>query len=330
MTERRKTEIGDVAPTSLKHMIGQQNIMAQVAVAIDAAFADDRRFEHSLLTGPPGIGKSQTARIIAAEMASDLLEVLGQSITSAADLNALLLAAKDKAIVHIDESHELEKEFQTALYLATDQRRIVLNSRSKAGPQSIPLADFTLLLSTTDEFCLLQPLRDRMRLVLRFDFYSAEELTVLLHQRSRALGWQVHEELLPLIARRARGTPRLALRLLQACRRVCSAGGESMIIADHLHRACELEQIDDIGLGPTEQRYLAVLGEGACRLNVVASMLGLPGRTVSLVVEPFLLRSGLIVKDDAGRRELTAMGREHLSSRGCHPTVSSEGVSHAC
>lgn len=329
MTERRATEINDVAPTSLKHMIGQKSVMAQVAVAIDAAFADDRRFDHALLTGPPGCGKSQTAKIIAAEMATDLLEVLGQSITNVADLNALLLAAKDKAIVHIDESHELEKEFQTALYLATDQRRIILNSRSKAGPQSIPLADFSLLLSTTDEFCLLQPLRDRMRLLLRFDFYTAEELTVLLLQRSRALGWSIHEELLPLIARRARGTPRLALRLLQACRRVCRAGGENTITADHLHRACELEQIDDIGLGPTEQRYLAVLAEGACRLNVVASMLGLPGRTVSQVVEPFLLRAGLIVKDDAGRRELTSLGREHLFNRADLSATTSEGVSHA-
>lgn len=316
MTERPSTEINDVSPTSLKHMIGQRGVMSQVTVAIDAAFADQKKFDHALLVGPPGMGKSQTARIIAAEMAADLHEVLGQSITCAADLNALLLAATDKDVIHLDEAHELDKEFQTSLYMAVDQRRIVLNTRSKTGPQSIPLADFTLLLSTTDEFCLLQPLRDRMRLVLRFDFYAAEELTTLLLQRSRALGWQIHEELLPLIAQRSRGTPRLALRLLQSCRRVCRADGETTITSGHLIRACELEQIDDIGLGPTEQRYLAVLGDGAARLNVVASMLGLPARTVSQVVEPILLRSGLIVKDDAGRRELTSSGRKHLSNRG--------------
>ncbi len=309
------TEINDVSPTSLKHMVGQRGVMAQVAVAIDAAFADQKKFDHALLVGPPGCGKSQTARIIAAEMATDLHEVLGQSISSAADLNALLLTAKDKDVVHLDEAHELDREFQTSLYMAVDQRRIVLNSRAKSGPQSIPIADFTLLLSTTDEFCLLQPLRDRMRLLLRFEFYAVEELTALLLQRSRALGWPVHEQLLPLIAQRARGTPRLALRLLQSCRRVCRAEGERTITAEHLRRACGLEQIDEIGLGPTEQRYLSVLAEGASRLNVVASMLGLPARTVSQVVEPFLLRAGLIVKDDAGRRELTAKGREQLSSR---------------
>ena len=306
------TEINDVAPTSIRHMIGQKGVMAQVAVALDAAFADAKKFDHALLVGGPGLGKSQTARIIAAEVATELHEVLGQSITCAADLNTLLLSAKDKDVVHVDEAHELDKAYQTALYLATDQRRIVLQGKSKAGPQSIPLADFTLLLSTTDEYCLLQPLRDRMRVVLRFEFYSPDELTTLLLQRSRALRWPIHEELLPLIAQRSRGTPRLGLRLLQSCRRVCRAEGESTITNGHLLRACQLEGIDEIGLGPTEQQYLRALADGASRLNVLGSQLGLPARTVSQVVEPFLLRSGFIVKDDQGRRELTANGREHL------------------
>src|SRR5580704_4675832 len=100
MNERPSTEINDVSPTSLKHMVGQRGVLAQVAVAIDAAFADQKKMDHALLVGPPGVGKSQTARIIAAEMATALHEVLGQSITSAADLNALLLAAKDKDVVH--------------------------------------------------------------------------------------------------------------------------------------------------------------------------------------------------------------------------------------
>lgn len=313
MSKRPLTEINEVSPTSISHMIGQKGVIAQVSVALDAAFQDAKRMDHALLVGGPGLGKTQTAKIIAAEMATTLHEVLGQSIANAADLNALLLAAKDKDIIHIDEAHELERAYQTALYLATDQRRIVLQGRTQAGPQSIPLADFTLLLSTTDEYCLLQPLRDRMRLVLRFDFYSSDDLTTLLLQRSHALGWSVHEELLPLIAQRSRGTPRLALRLLQSCRRVCRAEGETTISIRHLQRACELERLCEIGLGPNERRYLELLAEGASRLNVVASMLGLPARTVAQVVEPFLLRAGLIVKDDAGRRELTVKAREHLS-----------------
>ena len=127
------------------------------------------------------------------------------------------------------------------------------------------------------------------------------------------MGWKLDEQALPLIAQRSRGTPRLALRLLQACRRVCRSEGENAITLAHFDRACGLEQIDQLGLGPTEQQYLGILGEGDSRLNVIASRLGLPTQTVSQVVEPFLIRAGLVVKDDQGRRQLTAEGREHLS-----------------
>src|SRR5262249_23003801 len=163
-----------------------------------------------------------------------------------------------------------------------------------------------------DEYCLLQPLRDRMRLVLRFSFYSTDELAILLRQRSRALNWSVDEAVFAQVALRARGTPRLALRLLQSARRVCRAEGERAITLAHLERACGLEQIDELGLGPVEQEYLGILAEGDSRLNVIASRLGLPARTISQVTESFLIRAGLVVKDDNGCRQLTALGREHL------------------
>jgi Holliday junction DNA helicase RuvB len=311
--EKNATEVNDVGPSSVSHIVGQKKgVVDQVTVALDAAFEDDRRFDHSMLVGPPGTGKSMTANVIAQEMAADFQEVLGQSIGNVGDLNALLLQAGDKSVVHIDEAHELDRKLQTALYLATDKRQVFING-SKAV-QSIPIADFTLLLSTTDEYCLLQPLRDRMRLVLRFDFYSEADLTTLLSHRSKALGWAVDEQLLPHIAQRSKGTPRLALRLLQACRRVCRSEGEDALTCDHLHRACELEGIDELGLGPTEQSYLRFLADQPMRLNVLASSLGLPARTVSQVTEPFLVRVGLIAKDDQSRRQLTASGYEHLTT----------------
>ncbi len=307
-------EINDVAPTSLSHIIGQKCVVAQVAVALEASFADGNKMDHALLVGSAGLGKTQVAKVIAAELASQCHEVLGQAIQSQADLNALLLAAGPKDVVFFDEAHELPKEQQTALYLALDQRKIVLSgSRSGRTPQSIPLADFTLLLATTDEFKLLAPLRDRMRLVLRFEFYGVEDLVELLRQRSRALKWIVDDEVMTPIAIRSRGTPRLALRLLQSCRRVVRSEGEKVIRLDHLERACQLEQLDTLGLGRTEQAYLRILLEGANRLNVIASRLGLPPRTVAEVTEPFLIRYGLVMKDDQGRRQLTAEGREHLS-----------------
>lgn len=318
--EKPPAEINDLAPTSLSHIIGQRGVIAQVTVALDAAQIDGKKFDHALLVGPPGLGKSALARVIAAEMAAELHEVLGQSVAGPADLNALLLGAKDRDVIHIDECHELATEQQTALYMALDQRRIVLaGGRSGRSPQSIPIADFSLLLSSTDEFDLLQPLRDRMKMILRFDFYDNNELAEVVRQRARALGWRVDDDVLPEIARRSRGTPRLALRLLQSCRRVCRAEGETGITIDHLRRACDLEHLDELGLGPAEQKYLEILAQGVSRLNVVASMLGLPSRTVAEVSEPFLLRSGLIIKDDQGRRQLTSQGREHLLRCRLHP-----------
>jgi len=305
-------EIGDVAPSSLKHIIGQRSVVAQVQVALDASQEDGKKFDHAALVGPPGIGKTQMASVIAQEMASEFHEVLGQSIKNAGDLNAVLLAAKDRDLIHIDEAHELKKEFQTALYRAIEGRKLFIQGRS-SKVQSIPLADFTLLLSTTDEYCLLQPLRDRCRLILRFQFYADDELATILQQRCRALAWPVDDEIVAPIAQRSRGTPRLALRLLQSARRVCRAEGEKSITLDHLERACNLEGIDALGLGPTEQQYLRILTEGASRLNMIASRIGLPVRTVSQVSEPFLIRVGLVAKDDSGRRLLTAQGREHLS-----------------
>jgi Holliday junction DNA helicase RuvB len=311
MSDQSK-EINDVAPTSLNHITGQQGVVEQVRVAIEAAFADGKKFDHSLLAGPPGIGKTQMASVIAQEMASEFHEILGQSIKNAGDLNAVLLAAQDRDLIHIDEAHELKKEFQTALYRAIEGRKLFIQGKSNKV-QNIPLADFTLLLSTTDEYCLLQPLRDRCRLILRFQFYEPDELTTILQQRSRALGWVVDDEVLAPIAQRSRGTPRLALRLLQSARRVCRSEGENGITIAHLDRACYLEGIDTLGLGPTEQHYLRILKEGDSRLNVIASRIGLPTRTVSQVTEPFLIRVGLVTKDDQGRRQLTQEGREQLS-----------------
>ena len=250
-------------------------------------------------------------QVIADEMATGFHEVLGQALNSPAELNALLLAAQERDVVFIDEAHEMKREFQTSLYLALDKRKVFVRTGTGA-PHGIPIANFSLLLATTDEYHLLQPLRDRMRLVLRLDFLSVAELIQVVGRRSQALGWNVEADVFPEIAQRSRGTPRLALRLLQSCHRVCRSLGEDEITLEHLHRACELEQLDELGLGPNEQAYLRLLANGPARLNVIASSLGLPARTVSTVIESFLIRAGLIAKDHQSIRQLTAKGREHV------------------
>jgi Holliday junction DNA helicase RuvB len=281
-------------------------------VALDCAQQDNRKFDHALLVGPPGCGKTAAAQTICAEMGVDYLELLGQSIKGVADLNALLLQASDRAVVFIDEAHELDKSLQTALYLALDQRRVLLQgSRKGSTPVAIPLNDFTLLLASTDEYQLLQPLRDRMRLTLRFQFYDPTDLEKIARMRAASLGWEVEPSVFQMASVRSRGTPRLVLRLLQAAHRVARAEASEVVTAAHLERACNLDGIDHLGLGPTEQQYVKILLEGPTRLNMLASRLGLPTRTVAEVTEPFLIRSGLVVKDDQGKRQLSAEGRVH-------------------
>jgi holliday junction DNA helicase RuvB len=314
MSDEKAFDINDAKPTSIRHLIGQPGVVEQIVVALDSAQQDNKKFDHALLVGPPGMGKTAAAQIIAAEMGTDYIEILGQSLKTVADLNAMLLQATDRAVILVDESQELERRnIQTALYLALDQRRVLLQgSRKGSTPVAIPIQDFTLLLASTDEYQLLQPLRDRMRLTLRFQFYEPEDLERIARMRAAALAWEVESEVFQNSSIRSRGTPRLVLRLLQAARRVARAGGESIVTVAHLERACQLEQIDKLGLGPTEQHYLRILLEGPTRLNMLASRLGLPTRTVAEVTEPFLIRAGLVVKDDQGRRQLSGEGREHL------------------
>lgn len=305
-------DINESRPSSINHLIGQSSVKEQIIVALDSAQQDHRKFDHAMVVGPPGMGKTAAAQIIAAEMGTEFIEVLGQSLNSVGDLNSLLLQASDRAVVFIDEAHELGKSLQTALYLALDQRRVLIQgSRKGSTPLPIPIQDFTLLLASTDEYQLLQPLRDRMRLTLRFQYYDPADLERIARMQAASLNWEVEQDVFQQAAQRSRGTPRLVLRFLQAAHRVARSEGSSVVTLSHLERSCELEDIDELGLGPTEQQYLKVLMEGPTRLNMLASRLGLPSRTIAEVTEPFLIRSGLIVKDDQGKRQLTAEGREH-------------------
>jgi Holliday junction DNA helicase RuvB len=307
-------DVNSVRPQTLNNMVGNKHIIEVVRVALDAAQIDNRRFDHSIMTGAPGLGKTQLCHVIANEMGVDLHEVLGQSITNAGDLNALLLSAKERDIIYIDECHELAKVHQTALYLALDQRKLVISGKGKA-PLTLPLADFTLLLSTTDEYSILQPLRHRARLELGLQPFSEKELVQVLRQRIQDLSWQVQEDIVPFIAQRSRGTPRLALRLLQACHRCSRSESDPDINLRHFLWACELEQLDELGLGPMEQMYMNILLEGPTRLNMIASRIGIPVRTISDVTEGFLIRSRLICKDEQGRRQLTLKGYNHMAQK---------------
>lgn len=300
-------------PSSLRHLVGMTAIKMQVQTAIDASFADGEKFPNTLLVSEPGLGKSELVSVLAQEMAVKLHHVLGMSIRHVSDLNGLLLGANDKDIVYFNEADSLKPDFQVALYMAIDRGAIVLSGgKSGKAPQSIPLPDITIILDSNYEFSILPALRDRMKQTLYLPFYDEDELAEIVGIRGRALKWNLDDSLPAYLASLARGTPRQVLRLLASAHRVSRSEGATTVTLAHAKRSMQMEGIDSKGLTTQEQAYLRALAEGASRLGIIASRIAMPSHTVQQVVEPYLLRSGLISKDD-GRRELTREGREHVA-----------------
>jgi Holliday junction DNA helicase RuvB len=314
MPDPAQSDINAVSPNILEQFVGQDECVVRVKVALEAAWADGTRFPHTLMVGPPGVGKSLMAKVIAKEMGCELREALAQTLGLGGELSALLLEAGDRDCVFLDEADEMYPYHMSLLYRSLEEGKLfVPRGESTEATRSIPLSSFTLLAATNNEFQLVQPLRERFRLILRFDYYSVEALTLLLRQRAMALHWGIEEEALSGIAGRGRGTPRVALRLLEACRRTCRSQYESVITMQHFEQTCRMEGLDEMGLDRVEQQYLRYLyeAENAVRLGTLASVLGLPPRTVSSVIEDFLVRSELVIRSDFGR-QLSKKGVEHV------------------
>jgi holliday junction DNA helicase RuvB len=318
MDNQQPNRISDVSPSSLYKVIGQNRAVAQLKVALDAYFnergnsAEETALPHVLMVGPPGVGKSMLASVLAKDLCVGYSEELAQNITSPRRLQGLLMMAEPGDCLFIDEIHELPPMVQTTLYRCLEERRLFLGGERK----SIKLPPFTLIGATTDEWALTKPLLDRMKITLRLQHYNDEELVRLVKQRTMALGWSISDETITGIAQRGRNTPRLALRLLEACRRHQLAENAPTITEAHLMQMCSIEGVDDLGLDITERRYLEILREAQepVRLNVIATRLSLPRRTIEKVVENELIRLGLATKSDDGRM-LTAAGVAHLAEQ---------------
>lgn len=315
MENKQNLEVGDVSPSIIEHFIGQKSIIARAKILLEAAFNDSNRIPHCLLTGSPGLGKTELAHILAKEMGSELKEVLAQNLTSPQVLNGFLMDNSDKDVLLVDEIHELSSTLQTALYRSMENGIVFVNTASSKKPIPIKLPNISILGATTDPFKLLKPLMDRFKIILPFEYYSAEELEVLLKNRTKALKWEVGNEVFSMIAKRAHGVPRIALRLLSSIRLTARAEDADIITTDHAKKTFELENIDELGLGRDERKMLKILYEHntPLRLNVIASRLGTNQRNVSEVLEPYLLRSGLLSKLDNGRI-LTTAGIQYVKT----------------
>ena len=309
-------KISDAVPPTLGHVIGQKRAVAQLQVALDAYFnqrassGGDVAFPHTLLIGPPGVGKSMLSGLIARELGCNLHEELAQNIISPGHLHGLMMVAEAGDCVFVDELHELMPVVQTTLYRCLEEGRLFLGRDRKA----VALPPFTFIGATTEPYALAKPLRDRFKIVLQLTHYEPAEIAELLRQRAKAIGWAVAEKVIEGIAVRGRNTPRLALRLLEAARRHQMAEAAGEITEQHLLRMCRVEGYDHRGLDIVERKYLEILrdAQGPVRLNMIATHMSLPRKTVEKVIESELIRLGLVTKTPDGMRILTGLGASHL------------------
>lgn len=308
---------GALRPKTLSEFVGQVKVRKQMSLLLDAAKMQGRTPDHILLAGPPGLGKTTLAMIVAHESDMPLRVTSGPTVQHAGDLAAILSSLVPGEILFIDEIHRMAKAAEEMLYLAMEDFRVDVMVGKGAGANSIPLeiSPFTLVGATTRSGMLPNPLRDRFGFIAHLEFYEDSELVEVLQRASSKLGLQVHETALREIAMRSRGTPRIANRLLRRVRDFALVEGKTGIGLDEAKRALELYEVDQLGLDRLDKSVLQALvtrfdGKPA-GLNTLAAAVGEEPDTIETVVEPFLLRNGLIARSARGRLA-TRAGFDHL------------------
>ncbi len=304
-------------PSSLGDYVGQERIKESIRIAVTAARNRKQSIDHLLFYGPPGLGKTSLAHIIAHEMGSTVRVTAGPAITRAGDLAAILTNLQPGDILFIDEIHRLNRTVEETLYPAMEDFAldIILGKGPGARSVRIDLPPFTLVGATTRAGALSHPLRDRFGIVHRLEYYSDDEIASILLRSSRILSIDVAHEALMHVAGRARRTPRVANRLLRRVRDFAAVQGSTSISLDLATQALDQLEIDSLGLDSTDRLVLSTIGMqfngGPVGLETLAAATGEEPETLEDVIEPYLLRIGFLDRTSRGR-VITPLARSHM------------------
>ena len=316
-------------PKTLRDYIGQENVKQNLSISIEAALKRHEPLDHLLLYGPPGLGKTTLAGIIAAEMGQNIRITSGPAIEKAGDLASILTNLADGDVLFIDEIHRLSRSVEEVLYPAMEDYAldIMIGKGPTARSIRLDLPRFTLVGATTRAGLLSAPLRDRFGIIFRLEMYAPEELAMIVRRSAGILNVKAEDDGILEIARRSRGTPRLANRMLRRMRDFAQIRGGGVITREVARQALDMQGVDDPGLDQLDRTMLSTMMDkfagGPVGLETLSAMTGEDASTIEDVYEPYLMQLGFMMRTPRGR-VVTPAAYEHMGRKPLTPPEEGE------